>query len=112
MYRRKASMLSFAGGAVFGAVMGVLAGILFAPKSGKETRDEIGNTFKEIKEKVAKEVSEMSDLTKRKYNQMVRGVVGAYQEAKKISPDQADDIMEILQDSFAEIEDAYRKSMK
>jgi gas vesicle protein len=112
MYRRKTNIASFAGGAVLGALMGVMAGILFAPRSGKETRQEIGDTFREIKEKVAKEVSEMKQLTKRKYNQMVSGVVGAYQQAKKITPDQADDIMQILSDSFEEIEDAYRKSMR
>lgn len=37
-------------GALFAAIAGYLAGILTAPKSGKETREDIGNKAGEIKE--------------------------------------------------------------
>lgn len=40
-------------GAIVGAAAGVVAGILTAPKSGKETRDDIKRKALETKDKVA-----------------------------------------------------------
>ncbi len=39
--RRKAACRNLTTGLLFGALIGVTAGILLAPKSGKETRKEI-----------------------------------------------------------------------
>ena len=52
----KTMALLFIGGAVLGAV----AGVLFAPKSGKETREEI----KDYVVKVKKEVADTAQRTK------------------------------------------------
>ncbi len=40
----------FLAGVVIGAVMGAVAGILFAPASGKETRERIAEKGREVKE--------------------------------------------------------------
>lgn len=42
-------------GAAIGAVAGVVTGLLFAPKSGKETRKDIADTAVKAKEKVLAE---------------------------------------------------------
>ncbi|HXH60070.1 MAG TPA: YtxH domain-containing protein [Fimbriimonadaceae bacterium] len=34
-----------------GALLGAVAGVLFAPKSGSETREELGTRLKELKSK-------------------------------------------------------------
>ena len=39
-------------GVLLGVIAGVAAGFLFAPQSGRETREKIGERFHEIKEKV------------------------------------------------------------
>lgn len=44
--------------AVVGASVGALGGILFAPKSGKETRDDIKNTAIDANEKMKVKASE------------------------------------------------------
>ena len=40
------------GGFLFGALVGVGIGVLFAPKSGKETRKELKEKFDELVKKV------------------------------------------------------------
>jgi gas vesicle protein len=40
-------------GAIIGAAAGIVAGVLTAPKSGKETRDDIKRKASEAKDKVA-----------------------------------------------------------
>ena len=40
-------------GAIMGAVIGGVVGILVAPRSGKETREDIGNTASKLLDKAA-----------------------------------------------------------
>jgi gas vesicle protein len=45
-------------GVGLGAIIGAAAGLLFAPKAGTETRDELASKFKELKGKTEEWVSE------------------------------------------------------
>ena len=45
-------------GVGLGAIIGAAAGLLFAPKSGTETRDELADKYKELKGKTEEWVSE------------------------------------------------------
>lgn len=45
-------------GLAVGAVVGAAAGVLLAPKSGKETREDIANAAKQLPER-AKEIAEL-----------------------------------------------------
>jgi len=48
-------------GAVFGAIAGFVTGILLAPKSGKETREDIKHVALDTKDKVADEAGKAKD---------------------------------------------------
>ena len=48
------SMKKFSIGLAVGTVIGAIAGVLFAPKSGKETRQVLAAKAKKIKEKLSK----------------------------------------------------------
>jgi gas vesicle protein len=58
----------FAIGALFGAAVGVVAGVLTAPKSGKETRDELKVKAEKAKAEVGKKAeyaaSKANDISK------------------------------------------------
>jgi gas vesicle protein len=45
-------------GVGLGAIIGAAAGLLFAPKAGTETREELANKFKELKGKTEEWVHE------------------------------------------------------
>lgn len=50
-------------GAVVGALVGIAAGVLTAPKSGRETRDEIANKAGELKEQALGKKDDLLDKT-------------------------------------------------
>jgi gas vesicle protein len=45
-------------GVGLGAIIGAAAGLLFAPKAGTETREDLANKFKELKGKTEEWISE------------------------------------------------------
>jgi gas vesicle protein len=52
------SLLYLLAGVGLGAIIGAAAGMLFAPKAGNETRDELNEKFKELKSKTEEWVNE------------------------------------------------------
>jgi len=88
------------------AVAGVIAGILFAPKSGKETRKDIAKYLGEMKDKVAKEVAKGGKISKEKYNVVVARVVDAYKKSKKITAKEAQTIKGALDKGFDKVSEA------
>lgn len=59
------------GGFLAGAMLGVAAGLLMAPESGKRTRKRILNKSRELTDEVAKTVNKGLDTVKSSYNQKV-----------------------------------------
>ena len=52
------SSISFGVGLLFGVVGGVIAAILYAPKSGEETRKNVENVITDLAEKYTPEIQE------------------------------------------------------
>jgi len=102
----------FAEGALIGVLAGAIGGILFAPQSGEETRTDLVDSFNEIKGKVTEKLAEVEDFTRETYDNAVHGVVATYEEAKKITPEDAAKISDIFDKSFADIEKIVAKDVK
>ena len=99
-------------GAAIGVIAGAIAGILLAPKSGKETRADIAKYLHEMKDKIAVKLAQVNDLTAKKYEQVVNGVVGGYVATKKITAEDAKEIKKKLGDNYKEIVAATKKAAK
>lgn len=54
----KNALLYLLAGFGLGAIVGVAAGVLFAPKAGEETREELADKLKELKSKTEGWVAE------------------------------------------------------
>jgi gas vesicle protein len=52
------AVLYLLAGVGLGAIIGAAAGMLFAPKAGNETRDELNDKFKELKTKTEEWINE------------------------------------------------------
>ncbi|MDQ2973045.1 MAG: YtxH domain-containing protein [bacterium] len=52
-------------GAFLGVVSGLVAGLLFAPKSGKETREDIKTAASKVVDKVQKEADDLLEQAKK-----------------------------------------------
>ncbi len=62
--RRKAS-INFALGMGIAATIGLLKGILYAPKSGKETRDELKKKAEDALETIREKVKHKAEIVKK-----------------------------------------------
>lgn len=90
-------------GIAIGAVAGAIATILLAPKSGKETREEIKAHMDEIKDGIIKRLEEAGEFSKEKYEEIVTAVLGEYEAAKKITLEEAKDIEASLHEGYETI---------
>jgi gas vesicle protein len=97
--------VTFVEGIAVGAVAGVIATLLLAPKSGKETREEIKSHLEEIKDAVVKRLQAAGEFTKASYEEAVHAVVGEYETAKKITEDEAQEIETRLREGYEAIKE-------
>ncbi|MBT9173780.1 MAG: hypothetical protein DDT21_02186 [Syntrophomonadaceae bacterium] len=82
--RRKEACRNMATGVAIGTIIGLTAGILFAPKSGKETRQAIADKAVEKSGQVKQIVSKAVEELKNKVGSIelsTQGVTGRLQEA-------------------------------
>jgi len=60
------------GGFLAGAIVGVALGILFAPASGKETRERLGDWMEENKDKAQEKLEQLEEEIKRRKDMLLK----------------------------------------
>ena len=90
-------------GLAVGAVAGAIAGLLLAPKSGEEMRNDIKEDLMDIKDQIVERLEKLEDLTQAKYDEVVKAVVAEYSAAKKITDDEAKELEAKLGDDYEAI---------
>ena len=80
---KKSSAGKFALGAAVGAALGAVGGLLFAPKSGKETRADIAKKAGEAKDFTVKKAGEVREFAGEKFDDAKDFVVEKSGEVKK-----------------------------
>ena len=94
-----------------GALLGLMAGLLVAPRSGKETRENIKRHYEAISDRISEELSRMKDVTRETYTQVVEAVVHGFVEAKKITADEAAAVKSELQKGFEDIRESHKREL-
>lgn len=87
---------TFVKGLIAGVAIGGSLGVLFAPKSGKETREDIQQAYKQVSADVAKKVSQAKDVTEKTYQEIVDKAVAEYRKLEQLTNEQADELSETL----------------
>lgn len=85
-YARRTAGINFAVGVATGAAVGAVLGLLFAPQSGKETREDIKEKTDEVVTKVKDTATEAYENVKGKISKMKKAdveVVDLEEEAKE-----------------------------
>ncbi|MFP4082155.1 MAG: YtxH domain-containing protein [Candidatus Aminicenantes bacterium] len=95
---------------LLGLLTGAVAGILFSPKSGKETREEMRRYYFEMKDQILENLPQIKDITKETYENVVNTVVAGYEEAKKITTKEAAEIREELKAGYDRIKKVTSKT--
>ena len=81
-------------GTAIGTFIGAITGILFAPKSGKETREDIANKTKEVAGNIKEAVYEQMEVAKKiqgKVKDEIKKVYTDIKEKKKVLPEDLED---------------------
>ena len=94
---------TFVEGIAVGAVAGAIAGLLLAPKSGQEMRNDIKEALMEIKDQIVERLEKLEDVTQEKYDEVVKAVLAEYSAAKKITDDEAKELETKLRDGYEAI---------
>jgi gas vesicle protein len=97
---------SVLGAVVAGVVMGAVAGILLAPKSGQETRDDLMKLADRMKGDITDRLGKLTKITTATYNEIVDVVVRQYQDTKQITSEQG----QKLKDEFAKSYEAIKQA--
>ena len=63
-------------GLLIGGLIGAALGVLYAPKSGKETRDDIAGKTTELLSKAKEEYEEVIDRSKAAYESAIKELKG------------------------------------
>lgn len=71
---------------VFGAVAGAVAGVLFAPRSGKETREDIATWLKNRREQTKETLSEIREKTHLQKEKLLAAVKAGRETYKQNEP--------------------------
>lgn len=73
----------FIKGLVIGGIAGVILGILYAPKSGKETREEIGWKMEELMAKAKEDYERALEKSKKTYESAIKQLRALESAAKE-----------------------------
>lgn len=90
-------------GILFGLAVGGIAGVLLAPKSGKQTRQDLRRAYKMTSKDIAKRINNLEDISKSKYDQVVDSVLSEYQKLDPMTKEQLESLKTILQNKWNEI---------
>ena len=94
----------FALGALFGAAVGVIAGILTAPKSGKETRAELKVKAEQAKQKADQAMVDAREKGEKVYGDVRDRADTALGDAKSTVGDYADRVKRAAASAKAELD--------
>jgi gas vesicle protein len=87
---------------VLGTAVGGALGVLFAPKSGKETRQDIRRAYRDVSADVSKRAKEAGNLTKERYDELVDKAVSEYKRVKEMSNEQISTLKQQLKERWNE----------
>ncbi len=99
-------------GAIFGAITGFVAGVLAAPKSGKETRADIKDAALKAKDTATTEVAKAKDAAEKKAQEVKAKAEEIFDDVKTKAQEVAEDVTEKATDIKTRTEQAVEGAKK
>jgi gas vesicle protein len=97
-------------GIMAGLAIGGAIGVLFAPKSGRQTRQDLKKAYRATSKDIARRMNDLEDISQSKYDQIVDAVVNEYQKLDPITQEQIEALKATLQDKWNEVAKAQASS--
>ena len=86
-----------------GALTGVVLGLMFAPGSGKRTRQAMRGHYFEMKDRILEALSQIKDISRETYENVVNSVVTGYEEARLVTSGEAAQIRSELKNGYQRV---------
>ena len=77
----------FLSGLALGAVLGSALGLFLSPDKGKANRDKFKKVSKQVSEKLIKDLTKVSKLSKDQYEAIVENIIKKYSKEDLMSPE-------------------------
>lgn len=90
-------------GALAGAVLGVAAGLLLTPESGKALRRDAKRKTAEFYKELAPQLKRMKKMGEKEYQAAVQKAMAGYKKAKKLSEKEAKELTKKAHASWREL---------
>ncbi|MEY2985782.1 MAG: hypothetical protein RJB24_11 [Candidatus Parcubacteria bacterium] len=90
-------------GLLAGLAIGGILGVLLAPKSGKQVRQDLRRAYKSTSKDIAKRINNIEDISKSKYDQVVEAVINEYKKLDPMTQEQIESLKSTLQNKWSEI---------
>ncbi len=107
-YHHKNHTGSILGIGLLGFALGAVAGALLAPKSGKESREQMTNWANNFSEELNSRVHNMRDMTVEKYNSTIDDIAYKYRKMNGIKQSELNDFISDLKMRWDRIKDQWR----
>ena len=99
---KSSSGFAFIAGLVVGGAVGAIAGLLFAPETGEETRKKVGVKSKELAEEFQSKFDDLKDSVSEVMEDVKKGTAEVMQDVKKGTAEVMGDVkkgtVEVLDD--------------
>ncbi|MDO9586030.1 MAG: YtxH domain-containing protein [Syntrophales bacterium] len=95
----------FIKGLLIGGVAGIILGILYAPKSGKETREELGRKSEELLAKAKEDYERALEKSKKTYESAIKRLGELESAAKKKFEHVDEDVSELVEQGKEVLQD-------
>jgi len=92
-------------GLLAGLAIGGILGILLAPKSGKQVRQDLKKAYRATSKDIARRINEIEDISQSKYEQVVEAVINEYKKLDPMTQEQIESLKSTLQNKWPEIVD-------
>jgi gas vesicle protein len=96
-------------GLLAGLAIGGILGVLLAPKSGKQVRQDLRRAYKSTSKDIAKRINNIEDISKSKYDQVVEAVINEYKKLDPMTQEQIESLKATLKNKWSEIVDKKSK---
>ena len=94
---------------MLGLAIGGVLGVLLAPKSGKQVRQDLKKAYRATSKDIARRINDIEDISKSKYEQIVEAVINEYKKLDPMTQEQIESLKSILYSKWTEIVDKNAK---